>query len=194
MFSNSLFPTIYKPTRITPTSATLLDNIFTNVDRQFKCGILISDISDHLPVFLTLCSQDQSTNEQENIAYKRCINENNLQSFFNELQHVDWYILDIVNNNVDNIYDLFLKKFQLLYDKHFPLQEIKIAKKRKSKPWLTLDLKRLCNRRRELYKKFILNSSLHNKIKYTLFRNSLNAKLKSAQSLYYFEKFNKYYN
>ncbi len=52
MYSLSLFPMIYKPTRITSKSATVIDNIFTNaVEGKVVSGILITDISDHLPVF-----------------------------------------------------------------------------------------------------------------------------------------------
>lgn len=48
------FPTITKPTRITGNGATLIDNIFTNnVESNSLSGILINDISDHLPIFVT---------------------------------------------------------------------------------------------------------------------------------------------
>ena len=50
---NNLMPTITKPTRITRTSATLIDNII--VGKQFydyEANIGISDISDHLPLIL----------------------------------------------------------------------------------------------------------------------------------------------
>ena len=41
LFSNNMYPLITKPTRISSTSATLIDNIFTNVcSDQFKNGIL----------------------------------------------------------------------------------------------------------------------------------------------------------
>ena len=43
---------ITKPTRITKSTATLIDNIFTNnLSRtEQSSGILINDISDHLPI------------------------------------------------------------------------------------------------------------------------------------------------
>ena len=51
----SLGPLIDKPTRITDTSATLIDNIFTNeLHHNLTSGILFNDISDHLPIF-ALC-------------------------------------------------------------------------------------------------------------------------------------------
>ena len=55
MYNNGFMPLITRPTRITNSSATLIDNIFTN---QFSSqlgeslqGILLTDISDHYPVF-----------------------------------------------------------------------------------------------------------------------------------------------
>ena len=45
-------PTIFRPTRITSYTATLIDNCFTNnYEHSADSGILISDISDHLPIF-----------------------------------------------------------------------------------------------------------------------------------------------
>ena len=51
--SSSLIPTITRPTRITHTTATLIDNIFLkhNTNFDIHSGIIISDISDHMPIF-----------------------------------------------------------------------------------------------------------------------------------------------
>ena len=52
IYSLGLFPLITKPTRITSHSATLIDNIFTNIhDYAHMSGIIVCDISDHFPVF-----------------------------------------------------------------------------------------------------------------------------------------------
>ena len=52
MTSNSLNSLISKPTRITSSTATLIDNIFTNnLELKMNSGILYTDWSDHLPVF-----------------------------------------------------------------------------------------------------------------------------------------------
>ena len=47
----SLYPSITKPTRITPTLATLIDNISTNSNSYQTSGRIVADVSDHLPVF-----------------------------------------------------------------------------------------------------------------------------------------------
>ena len=50
--SPHFYPLINRPTRITANSATLIDNIFiNNIHLDCVRGILISDLSDHLPVF-----------------------------------------------------------------------------------------------------------------------------------------------
>ena len=55
MYSLGLYPLIDKPTSITDTTATLIDNIFTNeLHHKLTSGILFIDISDHLPIF-ALC-------------------------------------------------------------------------------------------------------------------------------------------
>ena len=52
-FSSSLFPIINKPTRITSTSATLIDNILCNANicDNISSGILATPVSDHCPIF-----------------------------------------------------------------------------------------------------------------------------------------------
>ena len=54
MFANSFVPTINRPTRVTETSGTVIDNIFTNcydINSKTVQGILTTDISDHYAVF-----------------------------------------------------------------------------------------------------------------------------------------------
>lgn len=55
MYSRSLCPKITRPSRITPHSATLIHSIFTNdIGNNTVSGLLINDISDHLPVFMAI--------------------------------------------------------------------------------------------------------------------------------------------
>ena len=51
-----MLPTVTKPTRISKTSATLIDNILISEKLQsnYESAILLDDMSDHLPCILTL--------------------------------------------------------------------------------------------------------------------------------------------
>ena len=48
---NSMYPIIHFPTRITNNTSSLLDNIFTNNLNHMFTGVLVADVSDHLPIF-----------------------------------------------------------------------------------------------------------------------------------------------
>ena len=50
--SYCMIPSILKPTRITETSVTIIDNILTNCDDEITTAILVTDITDHFPTIL----------------------------------------------------------------------------------------------------------------------------------------------
>ena len=71
LYGNAFYPTISKPTRVTEHSATLLDNIITNITGYcMKSGVLYNDISDHFPVFNLLQIDSKITKKYEYI-FKR---------------------------------------------------------------------------------------------------------------------------
>ena len=52
MHSVGLYPLIVRPTGITTHIATIIDNIFTSlVNDKMISGLIVDDISDHLPIF-----------------------------------------------------------------------------------------------------------------------------------------------
>ena len=90
LFANGFYPLINKPTRITESTATLIDNIFTN---QFSVetdnGLLVSDVSDHLPVF-TICRYKLKKKNINNFRYVRELGENNLFKLKSSLDQEKW--------------------------------------------------------------------------------------------------------
>ena len=60
LYANNFLPIITKPTRLTDHTKTLIDHIYTNVySDQISSGILLFDLSDHLPVFsiINMCTK-----------------------------------------------------------------------------------------------------------------------------------------
>ena len=51
-YSNGILPVILKPTRITHETATLIDNFYTSDISHYESAIILSDISDHLPILI----------------------------------------------------------------------------------------------------------------------------------------------
>ena len=55
MFSSCYKPLVTKPTRITSHNATIIDNIFVNMNSNINAsGLIYKDIPDHLPIFAIL--------------------------------------------------------------------------------------------------------------------------------------------
>ena len=88
---NGLLPTITKPTRITRSTATLIDNIM--VGRKFQTkydsSILISDLSDHFPCLLNMTYSNLFTKKTSTIT-TRGLNPSKVEEIKQRLHEVDW--------------------------------------------------------------------------------------------------------
>ena len=102
--TNSVYPLIHSPTRVTNTSATLLDNIFTNDLEQSHAGVMIADISDHFPVF-SLSNYTVNNEKDPHVIYRRKINDSNCAQFVNEIRNMSW---TVNSGNSDYAYNWFL--------------------------------------------------------------------------------------
>ena len=111
---------------MTTTSFSLIDNILTNItDLRSSCGVLITDITDHYPVFCKSCASVSS----KNIVYNcRNYSENNITNFISQTEDINW---DSVLNdfNVNSSFEKFNCKLSSLYTKCFPF--VKISRKNK---------------------------------------------------------------
>ena len=99
LYCNEFLPLISRPTRITSTSATLIDNIFTNNHDDLNCslnGILVADISDHFPIVHINCSF--SVEETVSCLVTRVYNERNKQKFLQAISAVHCNIPNTLNS------------------------------------------------------------------------------------------------
>ena len=75
---NNLMPSVSKPTRITTSTATLIDNIFFSerLIGHINPSIIINDMSDHLPIHVLLKNQKKCLRESQIIRdqslYRQC--------------------------------------------------------------------------------------------------------------------------
>lgn len=91
MLSYSLRPSIFRPTRIATYSATLIDNIFSNdYTKPFLTGILLTDISDHLPVFSIMDVIMPKSRPPYSYIFKRNNTKENVNGFLESLRSSDW--------------------------------------------------------------------------------------------------------
>ena len=67
MFEKGAIPVINRPTRVTTSSATLIDNIFTNCvfDTSLKNGITKTSISDHFAIVAVIKLSNEKTKKNK---------------------------------------------------------------------------------------------------------------------------------
>ena len=86
MYGLGLCPLIDRPSRITTNWCTLIYNIFTNqINYSVRNGLLINDISDHLPIF-ALCNSNLSNVWDRRISKKKDM-ANELKMIFSNVGH-----------------------------------------------------------------------------------------------------------
>ena len=85
--SQSLFPNITLPTRLTNGGGTLIDNLFCKMNKSLKkntAGILLNQLSDHLPCF-TLLETDRVHNSKPKFTRIFKQNDDAIQQIKNEI-------------------------------------------------------------------------------------------------------------
>ena len=185
-----MFPLIDRPTRITSHSATLVDNIFTNVlTHSIKSGVCVVDITDHFPIFQITNSLDIHKHRDDRYHFKRNFNHQNLRKFSNLISHSNWN--HILNDQCpQKSYDKFLHEFTNAYNTSFPpLKRCRVnpTSKRSRKPWITPAILKSIHRKDKLYKKCMNKPTYDNKTKLNKYRNMLTSLIRSSKKHYFTE-------
>jgi len=185
LYSQSFFPLIHLPTRVTKSSATLIDNIFCNHLTPHDSGVIVSDFSDHYPIFTTFkniktYSSDIIDNQKHNFSPN---NIKNLQTF---LESFNWEEILLISN-VNEGFAKFNDILQNSINQFCPVQSIKAKKKKQ--PWMTSGLLISSIKKNKLYKKYISNPSSSNKNIYLKYKNMYTKIVKAAEKLYFLNEF-----
>ena len=184
---HGLIPSITRPTRISHSSATLIDNIYSNNIGQSESAILLSGMSDHLPCCLFL-GKKQRSKDTVTITSRK-LNDAKINSIRNEISHIDWDIT-LENLNTDQSYNVFLHQTITALDKYAPKQKVTIRSCNMTREeWMTNGLiksSKVCD---NLYKQQLgsAKGSLIN-VKYTIYRNKFNSLKRVAKKDYYLRK------
>ena len=126
IYSLGLFPLITKPTLITSHSATLIDNIFTNIhDYAHMSGIIVCDIIDHFPVFTCKKVITHTCRQIFMTSYYKVRNhsEVNMIKLYVKLGNEKWNAI-YDTNNVDEAYSKFKNTVSTLYNECCPFRNV----------------------------------------------------------------------
>ena len=156
MYSSSLFSQITTPTRLSPRSKTLIENILnTDNTEDTISGNILTTISDHLAQFI-MYSIEQLKCDNEMDIYKWSFNNFTPKDFQRDLENINWDgVLNIDENKANQSFDRFFNVFETLSDTHAPLKKLTNTEvKLHMKPWLTNGIKTSVRHRDKLYKIF----------------------------------------
>ena len=192
----NIIPTITKPTRITHTSATLIDNIYVRHTTPFvHSGILISDISDHLPIFCLIGKRKPSKIRNEPLTFKhRPLSNVSIRHIKFALQQIYWkypHQLDI-----NNAFNFFTEQLNYIIASYAPEKTVNIKSKYVIRNvWMTTGLMKSSLTSNKLYRKCVSKPKTHPAhIRYVKYRNIYNKLKQIAKTTYYANQLNTFKN
>ena len=176
---SNMLPTITRPTRITNTSATLIDNLFLSQHLQtnYKSGILLDDTSDHMPCYLILPDATDYKRTLKEVQHRN-FSEKNKRKICELIESGDWKTkLQTLDTN--SAFDEFHNHLTMTIDSISPIVTKKInPKKQPRAKWITTGIINSINKNLLLYKESIkTNATPEQKLKY----NNNNKLLKKVQ-------------
>ena len=180
-YTFGFFPTITSPTRIQNNSMTVLDQIWINCPVEFSSGILLCDITDHLPIFTFIDITKRDINATH-LKKFRCFSVENKIKFKNMLHEFDWSCMSS-HHDVNYMTNVFDETLQNLYDECFPIVTKQISTKRVKNPWMSSGILKSVKNKSAMFKRFKLG--LISNDTYRIFRNVVTSVIRAAKKFYF---------
>ena len=193
---------ISRPTRVTDHSATLIDHIYTNkISSVVSTSVVTFDISDHLATMATIsldtslhnaCSVTNLRKNGDELKF-RLFNASGDEKFAQLIADEQWIIDDSLDAQAQ--YDQFDEIYTRHYNSAYPLITKRIRRKNERllpRPWILPWLEDACARKNALYKTYVKNPTIENKIKYTKMKKFVDKHIKLAKSKYHKKYFEQY--
>ena len=198
ILSQSFFPKITLPTRLSDRSCTLIDNFLCKLSNGFSqstADILISRISDHLPYFIFLDYLKPKLPASSTFIKVQTWNDECILTFQTELNNANIYdMLDtqLHTDPTENLTTLNMLITQAK-DKHLPIKLVKFNKHKHNKSnWISTGIIRSVTYRDQLYmrlKQVPIDSEMYTHLKTNLATYRL---IRNAKKAYFQKKFDKY--
>ena len=194
-YDSDLFPVITKPTRITHTSATLMDNIFLDslLTGNITNRILIDDISDHLPTVTILENINHSVKKKVKIT-SRDTRLKQLKSLEKDLT-IKLNSVELIGNadkQFDTVHEIILNSL----NKYCPIRDCFVSSSKiRREPWVTVELIISSNKQRKLYQTSIKHGAKPADVaNYKNYWNILTKLKRTSKINYYKHKCQEYKN
>jgi hypothetical protein len=204
MIANAFIPKITMPTRLTHRKGTLIYNFFVKISDTYSTttsGIILCEISDHLPYFIAL---DYLTANKSDTRRIKVLNthDSTIDNFRNDLNtlEVSAKLNETHETDVNSTYNNFSGTLGSLVNKHFPIKYVRFNKyKHKRNDWITSGILKSIAFRDKLYKRLKSTSetsSLHRTLKANLklYNRMLKQTIRTAKKLFFEKCFDSFKN
>ena len=193
MTSNLFIPHIIHPTRITPTTKTLIDNIFSNSSEYMEgiSGNFTLRLSDHLAQFLIIPENCQKSKVKTRDQFRRDFTNFDYENFTLDLLDIEWsQVIDLQSKDPNIAFADFHSKIDTLINNYLPLKKItKKELKLIQNPWITPEISKNIKQREKLHKNFIKTKDENLKelfhTRYKILRNQIVAQCKESKKQYF---------
>ena len=192
-------PSITRPTRITKSSATLIDNIFvpTTLSLMLNSYLLVDDMSDHLPI-VTILQDVELCTKSKTVIKTRDLHPKNVEKIKCRLSSVNWdeYLMmqtvipenvNVITENVKEAFDKCHDKLLDIINTYSPIRKREISERNyRREPWLTPSILKSCRKQNKLYMMSIKGGATTADVtKYREYRNVLN-RIKRREKVSYY--------
>ena len=190
IYELGMLPMITKPTRISTSSATLIDNILVNqkLAHMASSGIFIDNISDHFPCYFILPDINPLRKKPLEIT-SRDLRHKNLEAL-KEYLKLPGYLLPLNCDTANEQFNQFHQKLEDAVNHFLPIKTRKIPHKSiRKEPWITAGILHCTKKNKELYRRMIKDrTNTENKIKYSEYNNTLQRVKRTAKRSHYYDQ------
>ena len=182
--ANYCFPLINKPTRLTSTSSSLIDNIYSTMPALANgcdSGILEISISDHYGIFTV----DKNTTilEEKTPTKKRSFCNKNIVNFCQALRRESWdsvYSCD----DAQVAYSRFKRAIDMHFTSNFKFHTFAMTYKNRY-PWLSAALRTQIKLKNAKHKEALKSNNQSVKDDYKYIKRELHSSLRNSEICYY---------
>ena len=156
------------------------------LSNHIHAGVIVTDITDHFPIFAIFDNGFKSKPQQDKIIYRNYICYEK-DAFCQDPSKESWAEV-LKSNDVNTAYSYFLQTFKEICNRHAPIteQHASIDRKKKDKPWITKAIKKSIKKKHKLYNKVIVSNHREDCVlKFRKYRNVLTSVLRTAKKEYY---------
>ncbi|VDI73723.1 Hypothetical predicted protein [Mytilus galloprovincialis] len=147
LLTQSIVQLIDTPTRITSTSSTIIDHVYTNHPENIvETNVPKIALSDHYPVCITrkINQKDVPSLQHKQIRY-RCFKNFNENKFLEDLNKTNFAQIEQISD-IQSATDMWYKLFLSVINRHAPVK-VKRIKHIRQPDWLTDEIKDAQNKR-----------------------------------------------